>query len=108
MVTLYYVIGIRGGNMNKKTYKELYDAQLIDIEVVKTDSKDSIDPERVCEKIGADSWTVYEAIPDISELNIFIKAREVKHLKTIKSCVVFFTVITLLNILMTIFLFYKL
>ena len=94
--------------MTKKTYKELYDAQLINIEVVNTDTKDSMDPERVYERAGDDKWAVYEAIPDVSELDILIKARQVKHLKTIKACVVFFTIITLLNILMTIFLFYKL
>lgn len=91
--------------MNKELYELLYDADVIQRIPVSLEEYKATPQERQVDIISdTDPFLIYDQITDKDDLKLMLSAKQTCYLKTIKSCIIFFTTIIILSVVCSFFL----
>lgn len=86
--------------MKRDTYTALYDAGAIGQSTVPLTDYEKTEKERQYSKIsGTEKGIIYDEIKDINETSLFLQAKKVLYLKSIKNSMLFFVALTILNLI---------
>ena len=88
--------------MKKTTYQALYNAKVIkELTVPLDEYKATPEERRFCKVSGTDKGIIYESVDDMEEMNLLLRANQTMHLRTIKHSMVFFVLLTVINLICT-------